>query len=116
MKVLLAQPRGFCAGVTRAIAIVERALEIYGAPIYVRHEIVHNRTVVNGLRERGAVFVDHLSEVPEGATVVFRRMVCRALFLKKLSVVDSAFLMRRVRSLPKCIVKSLVCAKKTVRS
>ena len=71
MKVLLAQPRGFCAGVTRAIAIVERALEIYGAPIYVRHEIVHNRTVVNGLRERGAVFVDHLSEVPEGATVVF---------------------------------------------
>ena len=71
MKVLLAQPRGFCAGGTRAIAIVERALEIYGAPIYVRHEIVHNRTVVNGLRERGAVFVDHLSEVPEGATVVF---------------------------------------------
>lgn len=71
MKVLLAQPRGFCAGVTRAIAIVERAIEIYGAPIYVRHEIVHNRTVVNGLRERGAVFVDHLSEVPEGATVVF---------------------------------------------
>ena len=71
MKVLLAQPRGFCAGVTRAIAIVERALESYGAPIYVRHEIVHNRTVVNGLRERGAVFVDHLSEVPEGATVVF---------------------------------------------
>ena len=71
MKVLLAHPRGFCAGVTRAIAIVERALEIYGAPIYVRHEIVHNRTVVNGLRERGAVFVDHLSEVPEGATVVF---------------------------------------------
>lgn len=71
MKVLLAQPRGFCAGVTRAIAIVERALAIYGAPIYVRHEIVHNRTVVNSLRERGAVFVDNLAEVPEGATVVF---------------------------------------------
>lgn len=71
MQVLLAQPRGFCAGVTRAIAIVERALAIYGAPIYVRHEIVHNRTVVENLRARGAVFVDDLSEVPEGATVVF---------------------------------------------
>lgn len=71
MKILLAQPRGFCAGVTRAIAIVERALAIYGAPIYVRHEIVHNRSVVNNLRERGAVFVDNLSEVPAGATVVF---------------------------------------------
>lgn len=71
MQVLLAQPRGFCAGVTRAIAIVERALAIYGAPIYVRHEIVHNRTVVEGLRARGAIFVDQLSDVPEGATVVF---------------------------------------------
>ncbi len=71
MKILLAQPRGFCAGVTRAIAIVERALLIYGAPIYVRHEIVHNRSVVNNLRQRGAVFVDDLAEVPTGATVVF---------------------------------------------
>ena len=71
MQILLAQPRGFCAGVTRAIAIVERALAIYGAPIYVRHEIVHNRTVVDNLRERGAVFVDDLAEVPEGATLVF---------------------------------------------
>lgn len=71
MKVLLAQPRGFCAGVTRAIAIVERALAIYGAPIYVRHEIVHNRTVVENLRERGAVFVDDLADVPSGATVIF---------------------------------------------
>ena len=71
MKVLLAQPRGFCAGVTRAIAIVERALAIYGAPIYVRHEIVHNRTVVENLRARGAIFVDRLADVPEGATVVF---------------------------------------------
>lgn len=71
MQVLLAQPRGFCAGVTRAIAIVERALAIYGAPIYVRHEIVHNRTVVEGLRARGAIFVDQLSEVPAGATLVF---------------------------------------------
>ena len=71
MKVFLAQPRGFCAGVTRAIAIVERALAIYGAPIYVRHEIVHNRTVVENLRARGAVFVDDLADVPAGATLVF---------------------------------------------
>ena len=71
MQVLLAQPRGFCAGVTRAIAIVERALAIYGAPIYVRHEIVHNRTVVENLRARGAVFVDDLADVPAGATLVF---------------------------------------------
>ena len=71
MQVLLAQPRGFCAGVTRAIAIVDRALAIYGAPIYVRHEIVHNKTVVEDLRSRGAVFVDNLEEVPAGATVVF---------------------------------------------
>jgi len=71
MQVILAQPRGFCAGVTRAITIVERALEIYGAPIYVRHEIVHNKTVVEGLRKRGAVFVDNLEQVPDGATVVF---------------------------------------------
>lgn len=71
MQVLLAQPRGFCAGVTRAIAIVERALAVYGAPIYVRHEIVHNRTVVESLRTRGAVFIDDLAEAPEGAVVVF---------------------------------------------
>jgi 4-hydroxy-3-methylbut-2-en-1-yl diphosphate reductase len=71
MRVLLAQPRGFCAGVVRAIDIVERALKKYGPPIYVRHEIVHNRHVVEDLRQRGAVFVDELSEVPEGAITVF---------------------------------------------
>ncbi|MFZ9801292.1 MAG: 4-hydroxy-3-methylbut-2-enyl diphosphate reductase [Burkholderiaceae bacterium] len=69
--VLLAQPRGFCAGVDRAIDIVERALEQFGAPIFVRHEIVHNRFVVDGLRERGAVFVESLDEIPQGSTVVF---------------------------------------------
>ncbi len=71
MQVLLARPRGFCAGVTRAIAIVERAIEVFGAPIYVRHEIVHNRTVVQKLRDQGAVFVDEVSEVPDGATLIF---------------------------------------------
>jgi 4-hydroxy-3-methylbut-2-enyl diphosphate reductase len=71
MKVLLANPRGFCAGVDRAIEIVERALALHGAPIYVRHEVVHNRFVVEDLRGKGAVFVEELREVPEGATVIF---------------------------------------------
>jgi 4-hydroxy-3-methylbut-2-enyl diphosphate reductase len=71
MEILLANPRGFCAGVDRAIEIVERALELFGAPIYVRHEIVHNRFVVDDLRARGAVFVDELDEVPDGATVIY---------------------------------------------
>jgi len=71
MDVLLANPRGFCAGVERAIGIVERALEIHGAPIYVRHEVVHNKYVVEDLRRKGAVFVETLDEVPEGSTVIF---------------------------------------------
>jgi 4-hydroxy-3-methylbut-2-enyl diphosphate reductase len=71
MEILLANPRGFCAGVDRAIEIVERALESFGAPIYVRHEVVHNRFVVDGLRARGAIFVDELDEVPDGSTVIF---------------------------------------------
>jgi 4-hydroxy-3-methylbut-2-enyl diphosphate reductase len=71
MEVLLANPRGFCAGVERAIDIVERALEQHGAPIYVRHEIVHNKYVVDDLRKKGAVFVEELDEVPAGATVIF---------------------------------------------
>src|SRR5436189_846793 len=71
MEVLLAKPRGFCAGVDRAIAIVERALALHGAPSYVRHEIVHNKFVVDDLRAKGAVFVEELDEVPTGATVIF---------------------------------------------
>ena len=71
MRILLANPRGFCAGVDRAIDIVERALELFGAPIYVRHEVVHNRFVVDRLRGLGALFVEELDEVPDGATVIF---------------------------------------------
>lgn len=71
MQIILANPRGFCAGVERAIAIVERALEKFGAPIYVRHEIVHNKFVCDDLRTKGAVFVEELSEVPEGSTLIF---------------------------------------------
>jgi len=71
MKILLANPRGFCAGVDRAIDIVERAIELFGAPIYVRHEVVHNKFVVDRLRGLGAVFVEELDEVPDDATVIF---------------------------------------------
>ncbi|MFS2222940.1 4-hydroxy-3-methylbut-2-enyl diphosphate reductase [Pantoea sp. B65] len=71
MQILLANPRGFCAGVDRAISIVERALEMYGAPIYVRHEVVHNRYVVNSLRERGAIFIEEIAEVPDGSILIF---------------------------------------------
>ncbi|MCG5534770.1 4-hydroxy-3-methylbut-2-enyl diphosphate reductase [Ectothiorhodospira mobilis] len=71
MQILLANPRGFCAGVDRAIEIVERALERFGHPIYVRHEVVHNRYVVNELRQKGAIFVEELDQVPDGATVIF---------------------------------------------
>ena len=71
MEIILANPRGFCAGVDRAIDVVERALEVFGAPIYVRHEVVHNKFVVDELRNKGAVFVDELEQVPDDATVIF---------------------------------------------
>jgi 4-hydroxy-3-methylbut-2-enyl diphosphate reductase len=94
MRVILAQPRGFCAGVERAIDIVERALVKFGPPIYVRHEIVHNRHVVEDLRARGAVFVDELDEVPEGAMTVFSahgvaRKVEKAAKSRALPVIDA---------------------------
>ncbi len=71
MKILLSKPRGFCAGVVRAIQIVEKALELYGPPIYVKHEIVHNRHVVDDLRKKGAIFIEDLAEVPEGSRLIY---------------------------------------------
>jgi 4-hydroxy-3-methylbut-2-en-1-yl diphosphate reductase len=92
--VILAQPRGFCAGVVRAIEIVERALDRYGAPVYVRHEIVHNKHVVDKLREKGAVFVDELDEIPAGAMTIFSahgvsKAVEAAAQVRALSVIDA---------------------------
>ena len=75
MKILLANPRGFCAGVDRAIDIVERAITLFGAPIYVRHEVVHNRYVVDDLKQKGAIFVEELEQVPDGATVIFLSLI-----------------------------------------
>ena len=94
MQVILANPRGFCAGVDRAIDIVERALQLHGAPIYVRHEVVHNKYVVDDLRAKGAVFVEELAEVPEGATVVFSahgvsQAIRREAHARKLRVFDA---------------------------
>ncbi|MDG2088755.1 MAG: 4-hydroxy-3-methylbut-2-enyl diphosphate reductase [Arenicellaceae bacterium] len=94
MKIILANPRGFCAGVDRAIEIVERTLEQYGAPIYVRHEVVHNKFVVNDLKNKGAIFVDELAQVPDDATVIFSahgvsRAVRKEGSLRELQVFDA---------------------------
>ena len=94
MDIQLANPRGFCAGVDRAIDIVNRALEVFGSPIYVRHEVVHNKFVVEDLRERGAIFVDELHEVPDGCTVIFSahgvsQAVRREADRRKLKVFDA---------------------------
>ena len=94
MQVLLANPRGFCAGVDRAIEIVNRALELFGAPVYVRHEVVHNRYVVDDLRNRGAIFIEDLADVPDGATLIFSahgvpRAVQEAAAARQLRVFDA---------------------------
>lgn len=104
MKILLASPRGFCAGVDRAIQIVEKALVKYGSPVYVRHEIVHNKSVVQRLRDQGAVFVDELHEVPEGAPVIFSAHgVAEKVYddarVKNLTIIDAACpLVKKVHS------------------
>jgi len=94
MKVLLAEPRGFCAGVDRAIAVVEQALEMFGAPVYVRHEIVHNKFVVEGLRNKGAIFVESVSDVPDGSLLIFSahgvsQAVVRAARDRRLKIIDA---------------------------
>jgi len=71
LEILIANPRGFCAGVDRAIEIVNRALDMFGAPIYVKHEVVHNRYVVDGLKAKGAIFIEELDEVPEASTLIY---------------------------------------------
>ncbi len=95
LRVLLAQPRGFCAGVERAIEIVERALQRFGPPVYVRHEIVHNRHVVDDLRRKGAVFVDEVDEIPEGSVTIFSahgvsEAVEKSGHARRLNVIDAA--------------------------
>ncbi len=94
MKVLLAEPRGFCAGVDRAIAVVEQAIEMFGAPVYVRHEIVHNKFVVEALRKKGAIFIESVSDAPDGAVLIFSahgvgRAVVLAARKRGLMVVDA---------------------------
>jgi len=94
MKVLLAEPRGFCAGVDRAIAVVEQALEMFGAPVYVRHEIVHNKFVVEGLRNKGAIFVESVSDVPDDSLLIFSahgvsQAVVRAARDRGLKIIDA---------------------------
>ena len=94
MDIILASPRGFCAGVERAIVIVEKALKKFGQPIYVRHEVVHNRFVVSDLKEKGAIFVNELDEVPDGATVIFSahgvsRAIQKEAATRQLSVLDA---------------------------
>ena len=103
MEIHLANPRGFCAGVDRAIGIVERALELFGAPVFVRHEVVHNKYVVDGLRQKGAIFVDELHEVPDDATVILAPTALRKGSGKRRRAASSGCLTPFVPWSPRCI-------------
>src|SRR5438552_16240479 len=109
MDVLLANPRGFCAGVERAISIVERALAIHGAPIYVRHDVLHNKYVVEDLRSKGAVFVEALGEIPPGSTVIFSAHGVSKAVRGEAEARVCAYSTRPVRWSPRCTSKSRRC-------
>ena len=115
-EILLAEPRGFCAGVDRAIDIVEHALTKFGSPIYVRHEIVHNTHVVDDLRSRGAIFIEDLNDVPEGATLVFSahgvpKEVEYEAVRRGFRIFDATCPLS-----PRCMWKSPSCTKKAMNS
>jgi 4-hydroxy-3-methylbut-2-enyl diphosphate reductase len=112
----LAAPRGFCAGVDRAIDIVEMAIEIYGAPIWVRHEIVHNRHVVEALRAKGAIFTDDLADVPSGATVIFSAHGVSPAVRKEAVDRGLRTLAPRARSSPRCTSKRCATRRTDTRS
>jgi len=116
MEVLLANPRGFCAGVERAIAIVERSLALHGAPIYVRHEVVHNKYVVEDLKSKGAVFVETLAEVPSGSTVIFSAHGVSKAVRSEADARGLRYSMRPARSSPRCTSKWRRCAGRAAKS
>jgi 4-hydroxy-3-methylbut-2-enyl diphosphate reductase len=115
-EILLAQPRGFCAGVDRAIEIVERALQQFGAPIYVRHEIVHNAYVVEDLRNKGAIFIEDLDDVPAGNTLVFSAHGVSKAVRRKPNRAASKFSTPPARWSPRCTSRCRRCASRAPKS